>query len=335
MPLPSNKTINPTPPVSPIETLVGAIVLTILLVIAGVVLYVQDRHFNPAVALVGQSVPASAPASRPLIDHPREMAPLSAAQTFGPATLADKINGKAELYLGAGFVALDTQRFAVAAPGNPWVEVFRYDMGRAENAYAVFSSQRRQDAGAVAIGDEAYAAANALFVINGPFYIEIIASQEGPAIRQAMEALALAMAGPAQQTGKPADTDVFPAQGLLAGSISLQAANAFGFDRLDRVFTAHYSVDGAPATVFFSRRDSAAQARDLAAAYVAFLKNYGGISQPTAAPDGQMIAIMEAYELVFTFGPFLAGVHEAADPRTAEILAERLRSRLTESGHGP
>jgi len=47
-----------------------------------------------------------------------------------------------------------------------------------------------------------------------------------------------------------------------------------------------------------------------------------------------LIAIMDAYELIFTTGPFLAGVHEAPDPATARTLAARLHERLLEAGHG-
>jgi len=153
-------------------------------------------------------------------------------------------------------------------------------------------------------------------------------------VLRAMEAIALALAGPAKTGGGPAEAGLFPGNGLQAGSIRLQAANAFGFDRLDNVFTARYTLNGATATAFFSRRDSALAAADLAAAYAGFLLHYGGAERPGAPPAGRLIAIMDAFELIFTAGPFLAGVHEAPDPATAQTLAAMLRARLTEAGHG-
>lgn len=313
------------------ESAIGLAVLVVLAVTAGVILHVKDNP-NPAVLVAGQATAPAAVAD--LLAPPAGARVLSPVEIFNPATLSDKINGKAELYISAGFVALVTQRFAVDGPEAAWVEVYRYDMGKPANAYAVFSSQRRADARPLAIGDEAYATANAVFALAGPHYLEILAGQQGPTVMRTMEAIALALAGPAKTGGGPAEAELFPPDGLVADSVSLQAANAFGFERLDNVFTARYAIAGGQATVFFSRRQSATNATDLAAAYAGFLKDYGGAEQPGPMANSRLIAIMDAYELIFTAGPFLAGVHEASDIETAQTLATLLQARLSEAGHG-
>jgi len=320
-----------TSPPSRTETTIGLAVLALLVLTAAVILKVKETP-NPAVLVAGQAVGQGPVAAADLLAPQPGVTPLSSPEAFGPSTLSDKINGKADLYLNAGFVGLVTQRFALEGPGDPWVEVFAYDMGKAQNAYAVFSSQRRQDARSLAIGDGAYATANAVFIISGPAYFEIVASAQGDGVVATMEAMAMAMAGPAKPKAGPAEADLFPALGLVADSIGLQAANAFGFDRLDKVFTARYTHDGREVTLFFSRRDSAREAVDLAAAYAGFLKDYGGTSQPTAMESARMIAIMDAHELIFTVGEFVAGVHEAPDQATAEALGDRLALALKEAG---
>jgi len=261
------------------ENAIGMAVLVVLAVTAGVILHLKDRP-NPAVLVAGQAAATGIAAVADLAAPPPGGRVLSPAQTFDPSTLSDKIDGKAELYIGAGFVALATQRFSVDGPDDPWVEVFRYDMGKTANAYAVFSSQRRPDARPLDIGDEAYATSNAVFALAGPAYIEIVASAQGPTVMQAMEAMALCLAGPAKSGSGPAEADLFPADGLVAGSLNLQAANAFGFDRLDNVFTARYAAGAGQATVFLSRRQSGQNAADLAVAYAGFLKDYGAPNRP-------------------------------------------------------
>ena len=62
---------------------------------------------------------------------------------YDSISLSDKINGKAELYLAAGFARLETQRFALTDNPGQWMERYLYDMGQHANAFSVFSAQRR------------------------------------------------------------------------------------------------------------------------------------------------------------------------------------------------
>ena len=178
------------------ETIVALCVLASLAVIATGMAMVQSR-FNPAVVNFLQGAadrakgPAAAPATaEPILPLPEGMSPLTPAERFDRETLSDKIDGKAELYLSAGFVRLDCQRLALAGQPDLWVEVFIYDMGSFENAYAVFSAQRRADATMLDFAEFAYRAENALFFVHGPFYLEMIASGTDDRLRTSMDALA-------------------------------------------------------------------------------------------------------------------------------------------------
>jgi hypothetical protein len=261
------------------------------------------------------------------------MSLLTPAERFDRETLSDKIDGKAELYLSAGFIRLDSQRIALAGQPDLWVEVFIYDMGSFENAYAVFSAQRRADATMLDFAEFAYRAENALFFVHGRYYLEMIASGTGDRLRTSMDALARAfiLSRPVAQA-TITERDLFPKPGLVASSISLIPADAFGVADLDRVFTATYAIGGVEMTAFLSRRADPPAAAALAGAYVDFLKTYGGEVKASDEPvaGGAVVAILDMHEVVFAEGPFLAGVHEAPDRDKAVALAKELAAKLKE-----
>ena len=138
---------------APKQNLLSLIILGILAVICGGV-FIAQFNYNPAVQQMspvlasGDSspLPPAASADKSAISLPPGQSPLSPPETFDAATLSDKINGKAELYLSAGFVRLQSQRFTDEATGEVWMEAFVYDMQTPQNAFSVFSAQRREDA---------------------------------------------------------------------------------------------------------------------------------------------------------------------------------------------
>src|SRR5512133_1136053 len=97
------------------RTPVALAVLAGLLAIAGGLLWTQSR-FNPAVVnfLKAAAPPgAAAPGARTaILPLPDGISPLTAPERFDRETLSDKIDGKAELYLSAGFIGLEAQRLA-------------------------------------------------------------------------------------------------------------------------------------------------------------------------------------------------------------------------------
>jgi hypothetical protein len=314
--------------------------LACLLAIAVGLVWTQSR-FNPAVvnflqgeAARAKGLAAATATAEPILPLPEGLSPLTPAERFDRETLSDKIDGKAELYLSAGFVRLDCQRVALASQPDLWVEAFIYDMGSFENAYAVFSTQRRTDAITMDFAEFAYRAENAFFFVHGPFYIEMIASGTDDRLRTSLEAMARAfiLSRPVVQAAI-AERGLFPETGLAETSIRLIPADAFGVAGLDRVFTATYRTSaGAELTAFLSRRADPQEATALSGAYVEFLKAYGGEVKASdePVPGAAVVAILDMYEVVFSLGPFLAGVHEAPDRDQAVMLAKALTAKLKE-----
>lgn len=253
------------------------------------------------------------------------------AEHFTAATLADKIDGAAGLYLAAGFRSLSSQRFRLAGEGAPWLELRVYEMDSPEGAFSVFSTQRRPDAVDVGLGDGVYRSANAVFLVSGLLYAEWVGSADDPALLAAAVASARAL----QALGGGGDVargagDLLPAAGRQEGSLQRLATDAFGFEGFDDVYVARYGTGPDALTAFVSRRASAAEAVARGAAYGAFLRSLGGkdLPGPAGAPTAERVELFGSVTLVRVHGDLVYGVQEALDPGAAEDLLAGLAREL-------
>ena len=318
-----------------------ALIAILLIVVTGV--FMRQFQINPGVvALRPESQPHTQPSGsglQTLIDTAGSgIAPFSLPERFGPDTLYEKINGRADLYLSSGFASLKTQRFSMDKTGGAWAEVFVYDMATPENAFSVFSMQRREDAEAAGIVPNAYRTENAMFLAHEQFYLEIIGADASEALLQAIGLLAhtfvKAHGGTTMATAP--GSGLFPEGGLQAGSLQLIAANAFGYEQLDRVYTADYLVEAARLTAFVSDRHTAEAASALAVEYRQTLVSYGAstIDAPLPVEGAVVIQFFDAYEIVFSRGRYLAGVHEAGSLEAAGTMAGQLAGHLEKTEPG-
>lgn len=321
------------PPASATERSVAAAILLVLAAIAAAVAWLQgdyppDKYRGETAA---SNFDGDAPSAAPL-RLPDEAVALSAPEAFGPATLSDKINGRAELYLANGFQGLRCRRFAPADAAADWVEACAYDMGSFRNAFAVFGIQRRPDgAPEPALGTHAYATSQGLFLAHGRHYVEAVASRADPRAMALARSFADAfrLDHPAAD-GRLDEVALFPVSGADPASVVLLAENAFGSPDLDRVFTMRYDAEGTPITAFLSRRADAAQAATLAAGWADTLLKYGAVARtpPAGIPGARSLDVLGLYETVFAVGPLLAGVHEAPSADAGDRLATRLYQAL-------
>ncbi len=322
------------------ETYIG---LGILLTLAGIAvgIFLKQFQYNPAIFVGIAPRPGSAAA--PTVDLSGDIftdlaegiVPLSPPEIFGPDNLSDKINGKAELYLSAGFLRLLSQRFAEARDRNSWMEVFVYDMGTIRRAFAVYSVQRRPDAENVSLTDFAYRTENALFFAHGRYYVEVIAAVTTRKMDEVMQSFAQRFI---EKTGahdeRIDELTLFPREHLDEDSITLLISDAFGFDRFDDVFMANYTLENTELTAFLSVRRDSSEASELVVAYQRFLIVNGGVDvkSGTEIPGAKLVEILDTFELIFSHGRFLAGVHAAEDKGHAERLAVTLMRKLSEAG---
>ena len=322
------------------ERWVGFIILLCLAGIAAGV-YHKQFSFNPAVLVATTAVPApaapnlAASASNDSLPAlPPELSAFSAPETFTADNLYDKVDGKADLYLTAGFVGLQCQRLALKATNDVWMEWFVYDMGTLPQAFSVFSLQRRAEAQTLDLTPFAYQTQNSLYFVSGRYYVEAVTAMPTEPMMAAMLAMArqFVAAHPPGAAEIP-ELKLFPPENLEAGSQGLQIVDAFGFDQFTNVFTAKYRVpDGATnaevlAFLELTKTPAAAALRD---AYRSFLLANGGkeIESQDAASIGMPIEFMGNIEIVFAESNMVVGVHAAPDSASAAKVAQQLADSL-------
>jgi hypothetical protein len=266
---------------------------------------------------------------------PPELSVFSAPETFTADNLYDKIDGKADLYLTAGFVGLKCQRLALKAANDVWMEWFVYDMGTLPQAFSVFSLQRRAEAQTLDLTEFAYQTQNSLYFVCGRYYVEAVTAMPTEPMMAAMRTMArqFVAANPSGAMRIP-ELKLFPPENMEAGSQGLQMANAFGFDQFTNVFTAKYRVpDGATnveVLAFLEMTKTSAAAAALRDAYRSFLLANGGkeIEAGEAASLGKPINFMDSVEIIFAEGNVVAGVHAAPDASSAIKVAQKLSDGL-------
>ena len=323
--------------ISAAQRLTGYGVLLLLGLIT-VWLLVQQSRFNPAATTVLQGpglagkIQAGAPAATAgLIVEAAGFAPQAPAQSYGPDNLSDKIDGKAELYLSAGFKEMSCRSFTLDNPKGAHLEVFIYDMGNPKNAYAVFSSQRRSDSEAIPLTANAYTTANAMFFTRGKYYVEMVTDRAIEALPKVLEAYSKPLLTnlPAEGETK-SEAALLPPEGLTQDSVRLNAADAFGLQGFDNVYTGEYSLKDAKATAFFAERQTSEAARAEAERYLEFLtaNGYKKIQPLGDGMVGTLLALEDSFEVVLVQGRTVAGVHDATSAAVAVELAGRLQQAL-------
>jgi hypothetical protein len=326
--------------VGPTQKLISYGILGLLGLIAAWLL-VQQSRFNPAVivaisppqlksrpqAVSGQALSATAA----LIPEVSGFTPLAPVESYGPENLSDKINGKAELYLAAGFKEMSCRSYRLASAGEAHVEAFVYDMDSAPNAFAVFSGQRRPGSQSVSLTANAYATANALFFTKGKFYVEIVADRAAETLMSSLEAYAKALLARMPTEGETKDlAALLPKEGLALDSVRLSPADAFGLADFDNVLTGEYSLKSGRATAFMTERETPEQAQAEAQRYQEFLtaNGYQKIRAPGAPEDVSVLALDNSFEIIFVQGRTLAGVHDGSSLEAAQELLAQLKTAL-------
>lgn len=314
-----------------LESVVSISLLSILFIIAIVILIRQSDY---DMSRFGIETAVSEPVTAKL----RSLAPAGFETLSEEVYLADnlfeKINGKAPLYIEAGFKKLFTQRFINKDRENLWMELFVFDMAALRNAFSVYSVQRRPDVEILPDMQFGYRTSDAPYFVHGKYYVEFIASSKSDELFNAMMVVAQNI-----QTNLPVDVDTeipelsfFPQENLVAGSHKLYLESAFGFEKLTDTFTAQYKFGDQTIAAFLSRRPDSKDARIVAKSYHKFLIENGGVAKPaiTKALEGKVIDFYDTTEIISATGPFVVGIHEADNQQYAEKLATILINKLSQ-----
>ena len=310
---------------------VMSICLLAVLFLTGVGIFLKQSKYDISkYGIQNQSDASQSPISDGLI--PSGFEALSKAENYNADNLYEKIDGKAPLYLESGFKELSTQRFASTSNKDLWMELYIYDMGNIRNGFSVYSVQRRAEVEAFPSMQFAYKSGNALYFVHGQYYIEIVGSSESDELSRAIaEAAQKAKANLAIDPNvEITELAFFPQEDLVPDSFKLYTVNAFGFEKLTDIFTARYRIENETVTAFIGKRADAGEAEATAESYRKFLTENGAITKNTDNKEfvGKVMDSYGTTEIVFTVGPFVAGIHETDNQQAAEKMAEILFNKL-------
>lgn len=317
----------------------GPIAILLLMLLAGIlaaVFVIQARYdrtvFNPQQVLAAslqQQEQAGQSDTLFAETTPEGFTLMTAMEQYGPDNLYEKINGKAPLYLDSGFEQLRTQRFVHNDNEQDWFELYLYDMGTPQNAFSVYSTQKRLGVRDLDLARYAYETDDALFAAAGEYYIELIGTGQSDGLIEPKRQTLMNLIGTLDIADGPGDeTPVFPAEGLMPGTESLSVAATFGYEPFTNVYTAQYEAQPEPVMLFYTRRDTAEQAGRLGKSYIKFLRENGADPVEADIDFAQVLDFYGMIEVVFVKGDYVAGVHAASDAGQAVEFARRLYENL-------
>jgi hypothetical protein len=329
------------------ESIISISILFLLFIILLLIFLKQthfdEKYFEASVLQAGQdaaktrSAPQGVETLEINVAAPEGYSPMSEQENFDQITLSDKIDGKADGYLQAGFLGLATRRFSKDSDQNRWFEFYLYDMGAPRNAFSVYSSQKREGVTPRDFTEFAYSTDNALFFACGRLYVEMISAVEDPALIEELITMAegFIKQRPADNAELP-ELAYLPVENLDRGSISLLSKNGFGYDKFDNIITATYQMGGSKLLAFISIRETAENAEALARGYDETLSEFVGkerLKPETHQIPGLVIAdVFGEYEIFFARGNIIAGVHSAADKKLGEGVAAGLYQKISGQG---
>ena len=329
------------------ESIISLSIIFLLILVGGSVFLKQfnydEKYYNASVMQAGQAAAKTDAASQDkgVIEineaAPEGYSPMSEQETFDQISLSDKIDGKADGYLQAGFIRLATRRFSNNSDQNKWFEIYVYDMGAPRNAFSVYSSQKREGVTPRDFTEFAYSTNNALFFACGRLYVEIISAVEDPALIEDLIVMSKGFIEKQQaDNAELPELSYLPAENMDKGSISLLSKNGFGYDKFDNIITATYQIGDKKILAFISIRETAENAAALAKGYNDTLSEFVGSERLEPETDqipGLVIAdVFGEYEMFFTSENIIAGIHSASDKKLGERVAASLYQKISGQG---
>ncbi len=269
---------------------------------------------------------------------PREIAGWTASpgsdRTFSRTTIFTYLNGAGELYLAFDFKSLFVREYA---GGGATLVVEIYDMGKASDAFGIFSQDR--DGEPAAIGQGGLYGAGLLRFWKGSLFVRILADKETEESKRIVFALAARVSAGWPGTGSPPSLlDRLPGEGLDKSSASyfhrqvslnshyyLADENVLGLDAGTEAVLAWYRQPRGRALLLVCRYPRAAGA---AGAFRALCGSF--FADPCKGTPGRHIEKTENddYTGARLAGTYLALVFEAPDAAACEALLDAAEKKI-------
>jgi hypothetical protein len=250
---------------------------------------------------------------------------------FTPENLYQQIDGRAEYYLAYDVMGLTFAGFDKDDDAGIFIDLSIYDMGTPTNAFGVFSGERPLDAPRLKLGRDAYRIGANHYILQGQYYIQIIAAEDTDELRKVCMDLAEKVTDFLQDSGQPVwGMAALPEKDKIPQSEKYFMVDALGLDFMRNTYTAKYYRGESIVSVLLSQQDSPESARETLAKFKEHAKIYGkgvdilsvdGIELVSCDMDG-------SYDVIFQKDRLVAGVTEVKDKVLAIESAINLWKQL-------
>ncbi len=266
------------------------------------------------------------PGQRALKPRRGEWTRVGGVRRFTADNLYEVINGEAPLVISFGFRSLTRAEYTREEKGGLTVDL--YDMGSAENAFALFRSHADLDAQPLEIGTEAAGDDTRVEFWQGRFYVLVAAhiADQTPNVLPVARELASDLPPTAAW---PAYLDWLPQGGRIARSEQYAPSDFLGHEFLKRTVSARYNVGSREAMVFACRCDSPSEA-SRALERLATELGGNGSADPLGLGEESFVgkAPYHGPMAVFRRGRFLGGMTGYRPCPAADRLLVELDRRL-------
>lgn len=264
-------------------------------------------------------------------------------ETFNAENLFEKIDGRAE-----SFIQYDVKGMAYAyyhphGDESNEIQLYIFEMASPLKAMGKFGSEKAEGATPVPVGTEGYTAAGSLLFHAGPYYTQIVSTQDNPkfsafaldlarrvAAKQKPEPSVAGGAGAATYSTQATLTAFLPA-GQGRGEVKYIPQDVFGYSFLTDVFMADYKDGPATWQGFLRPYPTPEAAKAVFEKYLANAKQDGAQVKNPSVEGADQFAISSNIGLVdaiFRKGNVIGGANGGTDPAKAEAFARSLLKAL-------
>ena len=236
---------------------------------------------------------------------------------FTPENLYEHIDGRAEFFLAYGMVQMTFAAYTDPTETATFIDVCVYDMGHPRNAFGVFAAERPKVFHPMDVNRAGYRSGANLFIWKGSYYVRMIASDDSSRLQRFNIKLAKELSNSLYDSGESVwGLEVLPTIDRVPGSERYFRQDAMGLDFMANTYMARYHKNGAIVTVFLSKKDHSASAREVLRQYVVYVEQLGeGLKEVTR--NGVVIHLCDmggTYDAIFQKDDVVGGVNSVKDP---------------------
>jgi hypothetical protein len=269
-------------------------------------------------------------------------------ESFNAENLFEKIDGRAESFIQYNVKGMAYAYYHPTGDESNEVQVYIFELSDPLKAFGKYSSEKPEEAKPLAIGSEGYTSAGSTLFYAGPYYTQIVSTQDDAKFAACAEELARMIAAKQKPTapapgpaGEPGQTPKATPETLFAllpggsgkASPKYVAQDVFGYSFLSDVFMADYQEGGVSWQGFLRPYPDVKAAQEVFDKYVASAKENGAEVKMIEAEGADQMVVSSNFgliDIIFRKGNAIGGANGTSDVKPAEAFARGFAKRLPE-----